>query len=278
MRRRTAVRKLRGFTLIELLVVISIIGLLMAILLPAMQRVRKQAMAVVCRSNLHQLSFVLSAYTDDNDGRFWRGWEGVAKTELRWFQVLEPVYKNPKLRFCPMAVKPLWDSANPQGTARNPFGAWAGTTMWGGDQTGGRSGSYGVNAWILNPRQDLTVIGGTFPAEDKWRTPNVQGAGNIPAFSDAWWADGHPFHTNVPPDFDGQMDGARNQEMNRFFLNRHNKGLNMLFLDWSVRKVGLKELWVLKWHRTFDTAGAWTQAGGVLPEDWPQWMTSFKDY
>ena len=51
-----------------------------------------------------------------------------------------------------------------------------------------------------------------------------------------------------------------------------------LFLDWSVRRVGLKELWTLKWNRKFDTAGKWTQAGGVRPEDWPEWRRGFKDY
>ncbi len=52
----------------------------------------------------------------------------------------------------------------------------------------------------------------------------------------------------------------------------------MLFMDWSVRKVGLKELWTVKWHREFDTDGPWTRAGGVEPEDWPAWMRTFKDY
>ncbi|MCJ7675516.1 MAG: hypothetical protein MUO33_10245, partial [Sedimentisphaerales bacterium] len=61
-------------------------------------------------------------------------------------------------------------------------------------------------------------------------------------------------------------------------INRHDGFINGLFLDWSVRKVGLKELWTLKWHREFDTAGPWTKAGGVKPEDWPQWMRRFKDY
>ncbi len=49
-------------------------------------------------------------------------------------------------------------------------------------------------------------------------------------------------------------------------------------MDWSVRKVGLKELWTLKWHRQYDTAGPWTKAGGVQGEDWPLWLRRFKDY
>jgi hypothetical protein len=49
-------------------------------------------------------------------------------------------------------------------------------------------------------------------------------------------------------------------------------------MDWSVRKVGLKELWTLKWHRESNTAGSWTKAGGVQPEAWPEWMRGFEDY
>jgi len=44
----------KGFTLIELLIVIAIIALLMAVLMPALQRVRTQAKAVACQSSLHQ--------------------------------------------------------------------------------------------------------------------------------------------------------------------------------------------------------------------------------
>jgi len=66
--------------------------------------------------------------------------------------------------------------------------------------------------------------------------------------------------------------------MKHFVLSRHQTGINMLFMDWSVRDVGLKELWTLKWHRKFPTAGPWTTAGGVSPTDWPEWMQKFKDY
>ena len=63
-------RKEKAFTLIELLVVMAIVALLMAILLPALQRVRKQARAVVCQTNLRQWGTTLALYLEDNEGRF----------------------------------------------------------------------------------------------------------------------------------------------------------------------------------------------------------------
>ncbi len=51
-----------------------------------------------------------------------------------------------------------------------------------------------------------------------------------------------------------------------------------LLMAGHVRKVGLKELWTLKWGPNSDAAGRWTLAGGVKPNDWPEWMRGFKDY
>ncbi len=73
------------------------------------------------------------------------------------------------------------------------------------------------------------------------------------------------------------MSGHINS-MNRFCINRHQQGINGIFLDYSVRKVWLKELWTLRWGRNFYPVNPWSRAGGVLPEDWPEWMRSFKDY
>ncbi len=61
---------LTGFTLIELLVVIAIIALLMAILMPALNRVKKQAKSVACQTNLRQWSLIFLIYMDENDGYF----------------------------------------------------------------------------------------------------------------------------------------------------------------------------------------------------------------
>lgn len=255
--------KKRGFTLIELLVVIAIIALLMGILMPALRRVRAVARAAVCQASLHQWTLIWSMFTNDNDGYFNEGAGGESQTGAgRWPDELQANYKNLDMRLCPMAEKPQSDGAS------NPFAAW-------GRFTDGTFGSYGLNEWLCNRGQNVDQADNYFRNVNRVRG----GLDKIPVFLDCYWYDVWPHDVDNPPDTDGataNMNGSN--EMRRVCLNRHNETVNSAFLDWSVRKVDLKELWTFKWHNNFDTAGAWTIAGGVQRSNWPVWMQNMKDY
>lgn len=59
----------RAFTLIELLVVIAVIGVLAALLLPALGRAKESARSAACLNNLHQIGIALQLYVDENNNR-----------------------------------------------------------------------------------------------------------------------------------------------------------------------------------------------------------------
>src|SRR3954465_11361568 len=71
--------RLRGFTLVELLVVIAIIGILVALLLPAIQAAREAARRSQCINNLKQYGIGLQNYHNSNNA-FPKGWivKGIA--------------------------------------------------------------------------------------------------------------------------------------------------------------------------------------------------------
>lgn len=265
----------RAFTLIELLVVIAIIALLMAVLMPALARARKQARTVTCRALLKQWGPIWFMYCNDNNGNFSSG--NITNVDWRrgeWVIVLRSMYetKSDILR-CPMATKRLPGKEEHGG----PFNTYA----MGADKLSNlqEEASFGQNNWLFNPPSSVTVIQGR-PSNWHWRNMNVRGAGQIPVFANTMWRGGGPYTSGErgdPPQYNGHWAGA-NAEMKHFCIDRHNGFVNHLFLDWTVRPVGIKELWTLQWHREFIVQGPWTRAGGVQSAEWPEWMRKFKDY
>ncbi len=269
-------RRKIGFTLIELLVVIAIIALLMAILMPALQRVRKQAKAVICLSNLKQWGTIFAMYTEDNNGFFPNRTSGSG----RWINVLyDYYYRDDKIRCCPMATKiknPVYPNSVSGGleVGGDAFTSWGKIGVTGSRPAGeyepaGTWGSYGINHWLYVAAED-PLYGQA--AKDYWGTVNVKGSGNIPLFLDCWFWCGGPENDDTPPAWDGHRITGHTESMNRFCINRHQQGINGVFLDYSARKIGLKELWRVKWARNFNIA--------ALPPHWESeapWMAQFKE-
>ena len=301
----------RGFTLIELLVVIAIIALLMSILMPALARVRRQAQAVACKTQVRQLGMYFSMYSEDNDNYFMDprntahiieegGSANGGNLDNIWFNGLRPYIGNRNdpleggILCCPTATRPYSD-LNEDGSeyirtgVRHPFAAWgvirddpADNGWYGKD---GDFGSYGMNEFCYlygaTPDYRIGSFEGTLGSTQAeiapwfWCGPNVRNANQIPLIGDASMWDAHPRTdgsdgADLPPATAGDLDtgtwpqgigGASYNEMARFCTDRHDGTINMVFIDYSVRQVDLKELYILRWSRYFDRQNEYTIAG-----------------
>ncbi len=128
--------KKKGFTLIELLVVIAIIAMLLAILMPALGKVKKIAMRVVCGTNLKGLGTAQMVYANDYDseytvqgrggahtwGDFTANWQDPAKlwstagnitVGASLYMLVREADVNPKSFVCPSGGERVYDGKNP---------------------------------------------------------------------------------------------------------------------------------------------------------------------
>ena len=266
-----------AFTLIELLVVISIVTMLMAILLPMLQQVRKRAKAAGCQTRLRQWGIVFCMYMNEHD-------EVFADREGKypgWWHCGRSYYGNvDALLLCPTATSyelnkkdPLW-----QENAAIGWGLGSKSTAWKVTGCLGNTdartvfyGGYGVNTAMIETYSAHPSALHDLPRPARSAMPFL-----LDCVGAMIWG-GPP--SSPPPAYDGDLSSDNGHPFMKWFcLDRHDGAIDSLFMDWSVRKTGLKELWTLKWHGGWNTCGPWTKAGGVQPEDWPHWMRRFKDY
>jgi prepilin-type N-terminal cleavage/methylation domain-containing protein/prepilin-type processing-associated H-X9-DG protein len=249
-------KRLRAFTLIELLVVVAIIALLIAILLPALGRVRGRAKTTVCLTNLRGSGQALQLYMQTYSAMLQPGGNGGAYGSWDYQLygssfVTRDVYSArngsggamDRLRVCPET--PL------RGKTTTPL-AGSTTEQWfcwfGGHGSGG---SYGYNAFMFGPAAmtDGSTPNPAVTAANFFSVRMItKNENNIPVFADAIVHDLDPLATDNPPA--GLIPTSSSPHaggMESVCMKRHQKSVNVAFFDAHAENVSLGNLWTLQW-------------------------------
>lgn len=163
--------------------------------------------------------------------------------------VLEPYYSDRDLFVCPSATQPITEGA------KYPFAAYPVSEKWTGIN---ENVSYGINGWLRDSFRDNPMY---------WRNrARIIKASEVPLFMDCKIYVSAPLSkkSESPPPYEGYQYVKPDQQMARVCMNRHEGAINMLFVDGSLRSVGLKELWDLRWHTQWDKS--------ERDPIWPEWM------
>ena len=116
--------------------------------------------------------------------------------------------------------------------------------------------------------------------------------------ADAWWPGGRPefgggsggsysdelptdpLVTNGPPAVQANIlaDNWHVNGMAHFLVNRHGGTTDIVFVDNSVRSVSLKELYGLRWNKSFQIRNNYTKQNPTISIAWPDFMKNCKDF
>jgi prepilin-type N-terminal cleavage/methylation domain-containing protein/prepilin-type processing-associated H-X9-DG protein len=245
---RLPVRK--GFSLIELLIVIGIVAILLALLMPVVNAVRRSARSASCLANLQQWGHAYQMYLNGNGGRSFVWGEMPPRADdgnnpLMWWELLQPY--QPQMQaslLCPEATEP----ANV--TPRNAFQAWGPQRYWDTPTQvrGPYVGSYGFNSWMYHPK---ATSDGTPPPAQQIRLPTKESS-RVPVIFDCAREWVGPEDTDGPYLYRKGPPGAGDVGMMYWAaMERHKDGINVLFLDGHAEQVPVPGLWKLKWSGQF---------------------------
>ncbi|MFI4911048.1 MAG: prepilin-type N-terminal cleavage/methylation domain-containing protein [Sedimentisphaeraceae bacterium JB056] len=232
----------KAFTLIELLVVISIIAVLMAIMMPALGKVRQQAVGLIGRTQLKDMGTMVNLYMAENDGRMVSNcYEPMSNGTGRWTVRLAAYYErndssagdhnryNTDIFYCPIEWKKRLKNPEVQGEE-------------GVFSEPDRGFYYQINSYITDNgrinNSEKTLLRAKFGKSDQWKDPAT-----LPMFHDTnstadfaplpqWPLDAPMYPNQTLLQYGWDPAASRSPKINRFGpAANHGRGINYLFAD-----------------------------------------------
>ncbi len=216
-------REAPGFTLVELLVVVAILGLLAALMAPALARSLASSRGAACASNIRQMQVAYGMYLDDHEGRFFP-WRETRPDGILWYWGLETGGGNRAIDRSQARLAPYLGQGTVETCPAFPYQS----TQY-KQKFESKTYGYGINVYLLSDMPESRNSG--VRSIDQVSKPAETLSWGDAIQVNMFQAPASPSHPLLE---EWYYIAARNWELPTYHF-RHNSKMNAVALDGSVR-------------------------------------------